>query len=340
MVAARPEVPGYSQQDLIDAGRVFSEVTDALHEAPLKSVREASIRTCQLIQHLPLTIRAGQLSSEDFITQLAFIPDGRYDEPHQVSETSWPAYAERISPTIAADISQLLGGDQTRIQADIVRTCAVVAGWPGEGYQRRLRQVYGQALRMEGWHLNRLNADTVPADPRATDQRGKNTIIYNLIGSRHFMGDTGFKDWQRGVDLYLKMAEKGSQEDIAGEMEQFPEDEGLCEELFDDLSRKGNENEAVREYLRNVRNDVGHFVVARYARVPFILNATRDVPQMTELVTKQEKMARTMGVLLVHDSLLKWVQDRRMERTREARWHLYEIEAPYFEGNQLILGED
>lgn len=345
MVSVTPEALGHSPQDLTEAERVLTEVTNTLLKSPLKSVRDVIHRTGVLVNHLPLTIRAGSISPPDFVTQLSFIPDGRYHEPHEVSETSWPVYAEKISPTIIFDTSGILGSDRTRIQADVIRTSTVAAGWLDQGYQSRLRQVYGQALTLQERWLRRMKADSIPADPRGADQRDKNTTIYNSIGKWHFMGDTGFKDWQRGVDWWLRLADRGSRVKLQKGQERKQSlllelEEPLCEELFYEISREGDGNEAIRRYLHDIRSHVGHFVVARYARVPFILNAIRHVPELKQLVVQQEKMARTMGILLVQDSLLRFVLDRRLERTRKARWRIYDLEAPYFnEDGELTVGE-
>lgn len=109
-----------------------------------------------------------------------------------------PLYA----PQIRLEAGRMLTFTQVpdRIEADLVRTLAVVDQIPDQGYQRRWSMVYGDALDTQTAWLNKKGVGFVDEDPRFFPEE---ELLRGLLGVEKFYGDTGFEDWQAVIDELL-----------------------------------------------------------------------------------------------------------------------------------------
>jgi len=79
--------------------------------------------------------------------------------------------------------------------------------YPFNGYERRMREVYTQAIQVQRKWLEMSNGYKIVNDPRDYDDEG---LIMLLISEDEFYSDVGFEDWLRAIDTYtaLPLGEK------------------------------------------------------------------------------------------------------------------------------------
>lgn len=138
----------------------------------------------------------------------------------------------RLYPAVVIEAG-IVGMGKEVLQADAIRTLAVLDKYP-DGYSRRLRTVYGEALDTQVRWLERMEAPKIPLDPRTTDREG---LIRALLGPATYDLDAGFKeDWQPAVDLMMR-------------------------DMF---------YERYSEKLRELRKAEPDFIIQRYLKQPFL----------------------------------------------------------------------
>lgn len=138
----------------------------------------------------------------------------------------------RLYPAVVIEAG-IVGMGKEVLQADAIRTLAVLNQYPN-GYSRRLRTVYGEALDTQLQWLERMESPKIPLDPRTTDRE---ELIRVLLGPAAYDLDAGFKeDWQLAVDLMMR--------DI----------------FYERYSKK----------LRELREAEPDFIIQRYLQQPFL----------------------------------------------------------------------
>lgn len=102
-------------------------------------------------------------------------------------------------PAVVIDVPRVLSATQEGIKGDLARTLAVADQALINGFQRRLRAVYQDALHTQGRWLDETNTPEIDFDPRNNDW---SALIRRLVGDARFYGDCGFDDWQEAIREY------------------------------------------------------------------------------------------------------------------------------------------
>lgn len=100
-------------------------------------------------------------------------------------------------PVVMVELGDALTLENAVLQGDAVRTLAVVDQYPFNGYERRLRTVYQEALDTQMDWLTQTSAPLLPFDPRILDRE---ELIKHLLGPAKYKLDIGFDDWQATAD--------------------------------------------------------------------------------------------------------------------------------------------
>lgn len=104
-------------------------------------------------------------------------------------------------PLVVIDPDKILSSDSKVIQADLVRTLGIAHQFPVNGYERRLSDVYDDALELQKKWLERHDV-FLEFDPRTMQQE---ELKRKLMGNDHYYMDTGFADWQQVIAKQLTM---------------------------------------------------------------------------------------------------------------------------------------
>lgn len=173
------------------------------------------------------------------------------------------------APQITLEVGRMLTFTQVpyRIEADLVRTLAVVNQIPDQGYQRRWNVVYGDALGTQTDWLDQKSIGFVDEDPRFFS---KEELLRRLLGVEKFYGDTGFEDWQ-----------------------------GVIDELFADQKSR-----AYHPTLRQLRGATGHFLAMRerFAAMSYQAALAADGANRLMAATEDER-AKVNAFALVGSSI-------------------------------------
>lgn len=103
---------------------------------------------------------------------------------------------------VVADIPKLMAASPENVDADLVRTLAIADQYPERGFQRRLRTVYEEALKLQTSWLEKTGPGDVEYDPRRWDKDG---LIKDLLGEARFYSDCGFDDWKKAIEDHRKL---------------------------------------------------------------------------------------------------------------------------------------
>ncbi len=106
-------------------------------------------------------------------------------------------YKSECTPTIIVDERKILLGN-TRNMSDLIRTLAIAAQYPDNGYEKRLAYVYWKGLKVQEDWLNKVAVDMVPLDPRREDCEA---LIKEILGDERYYLDVGFGDWENVADI-------------------------------------------------------------------------------------------------------------------------------------------
>lgn len=137
-----------------------------------------------------------------------------------------------FTPVLVVDADRMMmASSPATMQTDLVRTLAVMDQFPENGYERRLRQVYGDAIDIERRWLESQQTKGVDFDPRQMDRE---ELLQKLLGDVFYYTDVGFPDFQGAVDHLLM-------DEVVGERV---------------------------ELLKSVREDKRHFISGRKKFVP------------------------------------------------------------------------
>lgn len=108
-----------------------------------------------------------------------------------------------LTPHIVVDEKKVINGS-IKNAADLVRTLSIVEQYPLNGFQRRLKDVYADALGVQADWLNKTGTDVIPLDPRG---QKKEDLIRKLLGDERYYSDVGFEDWQRAIDNFWQIGQ-------------------------------------------------------------------------------------------------------------------------------------
>ncbi len=195
--------------------------------------------------------------------------------------------------------------DPVQIEADLVRTTSLLAQFPNKGFQGRYRDFYTRAFNTQAKWLNANDILTVSSDPRNTP---RNELLIKFIGPTTYLGDMGFKDWQRAIDAF-----GGAEDKMA---EDYAENEHhLKENLWTDLEEGSNPGQdlvsvATREYqegmteieplldylngfgkLKLLKDSTGDFINARARLVPEVVALAMEQPSFKKVIRKNSTRA-------------------------------------------------
>ncbi len=99
----------------------------------------------------------------------------------------------------------VLTADSARLQGDMVRTYAVAYQFPFNGFQRRLRDVYTDALETQGRWLEGKRIDPILYDPRGADRED---LVRFFIREERYYSDVGFEDFQKAIEIQRNTGSK------------------------------------------------------------------------------------------------------------------------------------
>ena len=136
-------------------------------------------------------------------------------------------------------MGKILGGRQESIKGDLARTLAVADQYPFNGFQRKYRAVYEDALQVQTEWLDRTSTPNIPLDPRTTDRE---TLLRSLVGDARYFSDVGFEDWQKAIEDY----------------------------------RRSGQDISVIPMLDQLKDATGHFIVMRQRFVPMNYQVARQ----------------------------------------------------------------
>lgn len=100
--------------------------------------------------------------------------------------------------TVVVDPERIIQSKPEEIQGDLIRTLAIADQFPSNGFQRRYREVYSDALDTQKTWLESKDAPRLAFDPRFT---GREELLKNLLGDARYYSDVGFEDWQNATEI-------------------------------------------------------------------------------------------------------------------------------------------
>lgn len=108
----------------------------------------------------------------------------------------------RFIPAIVINPQKTLNSPREEVSADLVRTLAVLDQYPQNGHERRLADVYKDALEKEKEWLLLTHSPSIKLDPR---EQNPEELVSQILGERSLF-DVGFEDWQKAIDnLFLEV---------------------------------------------------------------------------------------------------------------------------------------
>ena len=184
-------------------------------------------------------------------------------------------FASSYKPMIKLNTDNLLTGTDQEIEADLVRTSYVARQlFTKEGFSPRLRIVYGRAIRQQLDWLEQNQIPPIPDDPRTTPRE---KLLRKVLGEQRYLGDTGYRDWQRTIDIWVGSTDPQNVRDtLMNEVEKAREadqqtpsaeysEEALQTTLqaFGDAIAKASTDTAIHGALESVRDNQQHFLFIR-----------------------------------------------------------------------------
>ena len=161
---------------------------------------------------------------------------------HELKNTPTPTFIGAI----ALNIDNFLSSSSEELLADLVGPLFIAHSFPLNGYEKRLRNVYSQALEAQSVWLDYKKTPPLPLDPRTSDWE---ELTKRLLGKVNYYTDTGFEDWQEASLSLLDL----------------------------------NNNMMKRMKLVYLSNNPSHFVAARqryspmlYSQAPYYMETTYD----------------------------------------------------------------
>lgn len=112
-----------------------------------------------------------------------------------------PGPRAKYVPVIVVDMGKILDEKPETVKGDLVRTVAIADQYPLNGFQRRYKAVYEDALQAQTKWLISTNTPNIFLDPRTTDRE---TLFQDLLGDARYFSDFGFEDWQKAIEDYRK----------------------------------------------------------------------------------------------------------------------------------------
>lgn len=110
-------------------------------------------------------------------------------------ELSSPVRRE-FAAGIIIDVDKILSSSGAKVENDLVRTLAIADQFPFNGFERRLRDVYQDALSVqEQWQAAK------PDISFSDSTRGENSLR-TLLGDARYYSDTGVDDWKAAIAKY------------------------------------------------------------------------------------------------------------------------------------------
>lgn len=177
---------------------------------------------------------------------------------HEIPGTRVAIY----TPIILIDPSRMMGSSLAVAQADLVRTISVADQYPHDGFQKRLRDVYAQALERQRFWLEQQNAVEVEHDPRSGHQE---EILFRILGEDYYYTDFGWDDW-------LKAAET--------------------------ISNLGGHTEHQQQVIEELRGSMGHFLGVREKFIPEAHSQAMKAGASKYLEMSQDQRAEAAATVL------------------------------------------
>ena len=105
----------------------------------------------------------------------------------------------QVMPGLPMNGDKILKAPPQHLEADLVRTLAVLDQYPSQGFERRLVDVYGAALETQTNWLTEKSLARVPNDPRHINREA---FIRQLLGDALYFADSGVEDYQAAFDKF------------------------------------------------------------------------------------------------------------------------------------------
>lgn len=236
--------------------RIFDESIYGIRDSEVPGLKEVAGRTADRLRRNELYV-VGNNPALNIPTVTGF----------ELAEVA-PAPRSQYIPVVVVDFGKILGDKPETIKGDLARTVAVADQYPFNGYQRRYRAVYDDALKAQTQWLESTNTPTIPLDPRTTE---KEILLNSLLGNARYNADVGFEDWQKAIEDY----------------------------------RQSGEDESAGPILDQLKNAKNHFIVMRQRFVPINYQVARQ--KIGDAYINEWDAGRrteTMAFLLMGQSML------------------------------------
>lgn len=201
------------------ATRIFDESIYGIRDSQIEGLKDIAARTVDRIRDRELLV-VGNNPTFRIPTVTGF----------DLTEVA-PGPRSQYAPVIVIDIEKIQSLGPEAIKDDLSRTVAVADQYPFNGFQRRYRAVYEDALQAQTQWLTETNTPGIQLDPRNT---ARETILKSLLGDARYYADVGFADWQKAIESY----------------------------------RRSGQDISVIPILDKLKDATGHFIVMRQRFVP------------------------------------------------------------------------
>lgn len=183
-------------------------------------------------------------------------------------------FAYSYKPTVKLNMDVMLLEANPVIEADLVRTSSIMETVQEGGFSQRLRIVYSKAIQQQIEWLEQNKIPPVPEDPRTTP---KEKLLEKILGEERYLGDTGFRDWQKVIDAILDSrdpqkardtlindAESAIKADRQTPSAQYSEEAlQTTLQVFTDAITKASADSDIHSELKNIRDNQSHFLFIR-----------------------------------------------------------------------------
>lgn len=177
------------------ATRIFDESIYAIRDSNITGLNDAAHRTVDRISKMEILV-VGNNPDYNIPTVTGF----------DLTELA-PGPSAKYFPSVVIDLDKIIGSSAEVVKGDLARTIAIADQYPFNGFERRYKEVYKQALGFQLSWLENTNNPNIPLDPRDNEQE---SLLRQLLGDARYYSDVGFSDWQAAIKDY-----KNSGQDVA-----------------------------------------------------------------------------------------------------------------------------
>lgn len=238
---------------------VWKKITQRLHSLANFPMKEVSVNAQLLfdfIRNKSREMDGGTLPSPTMTSDLIFFPmSGLPGEDGCV-------FASTYKPMVKINADNMLTKPDLEIEADLVRTSSLIKQlwYTQEGFSPRLRTIYGKAIKQQIAWLEQGNVPPIPDDPRTTPRE---ELLRKILGEERYLGDAGYRDWQRVTDVWLASDPKSVRDNLMKEIGNAKETEQTPKDSATKTKENRRRDKLIHTTLKTIRNDKSQFLFTR-----------------------------------------------------------------------------